>query len=51
MKSVLTETLGQMIQEQMSKTDKYRHDCIHCVKVLDVPMTCVSARSRHFLGE
>ena len=38
MKSVLTETLGQMIQEQMSKMDKYRHDCIHCVKVLDVPM-------------
>lgn len=37
MTEILTELMGKMLQEQMIKTDKYRHDCIHCVKVLDIP--------------
>jgi hypothetical protein len=38
MKNPLENVIGGMLMEQMQRIDKYRHDCIHCVKVLDIPM-------------
>jgi hypothetical protein len=34
----LNSALETILSEQLMKKDKYRHDCIHCVKVLDVPI-------------
>jgi hypothetical protein len=33
----LDKLMAGMIEQQMTATDKYRHDCVHCVKVLDIP--------------
>ena len=27
-----------LMEDQLFRTDKYRHDCVHCVKVLDIPV-------------
>lgn len=38
MKNPLATQIEGMLLEQMTRTDKYRHDCVHCVKVLDIPV-------------
>jgi len=34
----LETIMKDLLEQQMTRTDKYRHDCVHCVKVLDMPI-------------
>jgi hypothetical protein len=34
----LNNALETLVSEQLLRTDRYRHECIHCVKLLGIPI-------------
>ena len=42
--------IESMLAEQLIRTDKYRHDCVHCVRVLGIPID-ISFCSYKIMGD